>query len=194
MTDPVTLQNILEIFIALILALIAYYNQQRTKLTASVADATAKTATTNAMMAMCQPGSPAAATTPAAAAVPASTMAVTTAGPTCTKKLPDSRIYDPALNGGIGPNNITWDRMQQMVRFTVSAETKKNMLSGVEDPIDRSKILAEIDKAEQTNEYHYTIGYAHGYYVMQAVCDPVGTNQYAYQVVVNSSGMMKQDK
>jgi len=121
------------------------------------------------------------------------TAAVTTgATPAVAVAVPTTDIFDPALHGGKGPNFWTWDQMQKMVAFKVSDATKKNMLDGIQTEKDRQDILKYIAAAEATNEYAYTIDYDHGYYVMHAVCSPIGVNEYKYQVLVVSSGMDKQ--
>jgi hypothetical protein len=76
-TDVPTIQNILELAIALILALIAYYNRERTTSAATTAAASLQTAATNAAMAAVTPGAPAALATAAAAAPAAAAPAVT---------------------------------------------------------------------------------------------------------------------
>jgi hypothetical protein len=109
-----------------------------------------------------------------------------------TSALPTSVIFNPAEHGGKGPNFWTWSQMKGMVLFKVSDVTKKNMLDGVKSEKDRADILKYIDEAEKTNEYAYTIDYDSGYYVMHAVCSPIGVNEYKYQVLVVESGMDKQ--
>lgn len=126
------------------------------------------------------------------AATPATQVASPVAQAPATPALPTSTIFDPSQHGGKGPNFWTWEQMKKMVAFKVSDATKKNMLSGIEDPADRQEILDGIAKAEKTNEYQYTIGFTHGYYAMHAVCSPTGVNEYKYQVVVADGGLDKQ--
>jgi len=116
--------------------------------------------------------------------------AVAAPAPAPTFVMPTTAIYDPAKYGGQGPNSVPWETMKTRVMFRVSDVTKGNLLAGVPEA-DKVQILSAISKAEETNEYHYSIGYAHGYFIMDAVCDPVGTNEYKYQVLASSSGMSK---
>ena len=124
--------------------------------------------------------------------VPATGGATVTTGTTISTEMPTTQIFDAAQHGGNGPNFWTWEQMRTMVAFKVSEETKKNMLDGLESAKDQKDILDAIATAEKTNEYLYTIDYDHGFYMMKAVCSPVGTTEYKYQVVVASSGMDKQ--
>lgn len=105
---------------------------------------------------------------------------------------PSSQIFDTAEHGGKGPNNFTWDQMQKMVLFRTTEATKRNLLSAISDPTDREKIIYAINKAEGTNEYKYRINYEHGYYDMQAVCTPINSSEYKYQVIVAGSASDKQ--
>jgi len=122
----------------------------------------------------------------------ASVTSTTTTSAVVTSALPTSVIFNPAEHGGKGPNFWTWNQMKGMVLFKVSDVTKKNMLDGVKSEKDRADILKYIDEAEKTNEYAYTIDYDNGYFVMHAVCSPIGVNEYKYQVLVAESGMDKQ--
>jgi hypothetical protein len=135
-----------------------------------------------------------------ATAVPASQPVTTVYVPTPvaepvtkpTTGLPGTAIYDPVLNGGVGPAFVPWERMRQMVAFRVGDETRKFLLAGIVSQADRDTILAQVAAAEATNEYRYTIHFSAGYYLMQAICSPIDSNRYKYQVVIESSGMNKQ--
>jgi len=104
----------------------------------------------------------------------------------------DSSIYNPAQHNNQPVWSVPWDTMKQWVQFRTSDVTKANMLAGVVSATDRATILDQISKAEATNEYLYTITFSKGFFEMKAVADPVGTNEYKYQVIVSSSGMDKQ--
>lgn len=106
--------------------------------------------------------------------------------------VPETNIYDPAKHGGKGPAFVPWEQMRQWVAFKTTEVTRMNLLAGIVDQTDRDRILNAIKAAEAANEYKYTIAYSKGYYQMQAVCEPIGTNEYKYQVILSGSGSDKQ--
>jgi len=169
-----TLNQLFGAISVLILAVIAWYNKQRTESAATTAAATTQTATTNAAIADLENHA-------------ATTAAIKNYTPTLYTE-PTSTIYDPALHGYQGPNMVSWEQMRKWVLFRVDPETRKNLLSGVQSAADQLSILNQIAAAEATNEYQYSITYSSGYYLMTAVCSPVGANQYKYCVVAHSSG------
>lgn len=167
----------------IILALVSFLTTAYATYQKGVNTGTAKTTAA----ATATPAATSAQAAPVVVSLPVSSTATATPAP-----CPTSDIFDPAEHGGKGPNFWTWDQMKTMVLFRTSEVTRSNLLAGVIDQADRQKILAAIAAAEASNEYRYVIQYGHGYYIMQAQCIPIGTNQYKYTMVAESSGMDKQ--
>jgi hypothetical protein len=169
-----TLNQFFSMVSVVILAIIAWYNKQRTESAATTAAATTATASTNANIAAIEQ---AATNTITAASTPSSVAASTL-----------TQFYDVSKYGGISPANLSWDITRMRVLFRVSDTTRSVMLAGITSADARQSIIDQIAAAEKINEYHYTIGYASGYYEMQAVAEPVSQTLYRYEVVIKASG------